>query len=86
MNHRYKNDAQIIAMNELVGAFQRKDIKDFERVLREHASTLLNDPFIKSHMDQVLKKIRLQVLVKLVKPYTRIELRSLAQVDRPTDS
>jgi COP9 signalosome complex subunit 2 len=30
----YKNDPQIMAMTDLVSAFQRKEIDDFEKILR----------------------------------------------------
>jgi COP9 signalosome complex subunit 2 len=30
----YKNDPQILAMTNLVNAFQRKDIDEFEKILR----------------------------------------------------
>lgn len=30
----YKNDTEIMAMTNLVGAFQRKEIKEFEQILK----------------------------------------------------
>ena len=76
----YKNDPQILAMTNLVSAFQRKEIREFESILRENQASIMGDPFIKRHIDQVLKNIRSQVLIKMVQPYTRIELSFLAQV------
>lgn len=32
--YRYKNDREIVAMTNLVSAYQRKDIGEFERILR----------------------------------------------------
>lgn len=76
----YKNDPQIIAMTNLVSAFQRKEINEFERILKENGASIMGDSFIKGHIDQVLTLIRSQALVKLVGPYTRIELSFIAQV------
>lgn len=35
----YKNDAQIEAMTNLVNAYQRKDIKEFEKILRGQSAS-----------------------------------------------
>ena len=32
----YKNDKEIVAMTNLVSAFQRKDIREFERILKSN--------------------------------------------------
>ncbi|KAJ3299090.1 COP9 signalosome complex subunit 2 [Rhizoclosmatium sp. JEL0117] len=70
----YKNDGDIVAMTNLVNAYQRKDIFEFEKILRENRSTIMDDSFIRTYIDGVLKNIRTQVLIKLIKPYTRIEI------------
>ncbi|KAJ3092946.1 COP9 signalosome complex subunit 2 [Quaeritorhiza haematococci] len=70
----YKNDSQIVAMTNLVNAYQRKEIREFEKILRENRQTIMDDPFIRTYIDDVLKNIRTQVLIKLIKPYTRIEI------------
>ena len=67
-------------MTNLVGAYQRKDIKDFEKILKDHRSTIMEDPFIKNYIDDVLKNIRTQVIVKLIKPYSRIEIKFISKV------
>ncbi|ORX63605.1 PCI-domain-containing protein [Basidiobolus meristosporus CBS 931.73] len=70
----YKNDPQIVAMTNLVSAYQHKEIHEFEKILRENRSTIMDDPFIRTYIDDVLRNIRTQVLIKLIKPYTRIEI------------
>ncbi|KAI9271300.1 PCI domain-containing protein [Sporodiniella umbellata] len=69
----YKNDKEIQAMTNLVGAFQRKDISEFEKILKVNHDSIMGDPFIRTYIDDVLKNIRTQVLIKLIKPYTRID-------------
>lgn len=40
----------------------------------------MDDPFIRAHIDEVLKGLRTQYLIDLVRPYTRVELSFLARV------
>ncbi|KAI9272711.1 PCI domain-containing protein [Phascolomyces articulosus] len=75
----YKNDKEIVAMTNLVSAFQRKDIREFERILKSNRQSIMGDPFIRAYIDDVLANIRKQYLVKLIKPYTRIELAFMAK-------
>ena len=75
----YKNDGQIVAMTNLVSAFQRKEIGEFEKILKDNRATIMDDPFIRDYIDDLLKNIRLQVLLKLIKPYTRIEIGFISQ-------
>lgn len=70
----YKNDRDILAMTNLVSAYQNNDISDFERILKTNRSNIMDDPFIREHIEDLLKNIRTQVLVKLIKPYTRIHI------------
>jgi COP9 signalosome complex subunit 2 len=48
--------------------------------LTENRSTILQDSFIRAYIDDVLRSLRTQYLVDLIKPYTRIELGFLAKV------
>ncbi|KAI9143479.1 PCI domain-containing protein [Paraphysoderma sedebokerense] len=75
----YKNDPQILAMTNLVNAYQTKNIKEFEKILRENKSTIMSDPFICTYISSVLKNIRTQFLIRLIKPYTRIEVSFVAK-------
>ncbi|CAK9304267.1 unnamed protein product [Gordionus sp. m RMFG-2023] len=95
----YKNDPEIIAMTDLVTAYQNGDIVKFESVLERDSScndfnnsiitskdkalvnriSIMDDPFIREHVEELLKNIRTQVLMKcLVKPYTRVKIKFLA--------
>ena len=40
----------------------------------------MEDSFIRDHVEMLLKNIRTQVLVKLIKPYTRLNLSFIAEV------
>ncbi|CAN6827569.1 unnamed protein product, partial [Brassica oleracea] len=68
----YKNDPEILAMTNLVAAYQRNEIIEFEKILKNNRKTIMDDPFIRNYMEDLLKKVRTQVLLKLIKPYTKI--------------
>ncbi|CAM9963839.1 unnamed protein product, partial [Scytosiphon promiscuus] len=74
----YKQDPEIVAMTNLVAAFRNKKIKDFERIIKTHHAALMGDPFIKLYMDDILRTMRTQVLLKAIAPYTRVKLPYLA--------
>ncbi|MCD7453661.1 COP9/signalosome complex subunit Csn2 [Datura stramonium] len=70
----YKNDPEILAMTNLIAAYQRNDILEFEKILKSDRRTIMDDPFIRNYIEDLLRKIRTQVLLKLIKPYTRIRI------------
>ncbi|KAL3865903.1 hypothetical protein ACJMK2_043251 [Sinanodonta woodiana] len=70
----YKNDPEILAMTNLVSTYQNNDISEFEKILKTNRSNIMEDPFIREHIEDLLRNIRTQVLIKLIKPYTRIHI------------
>ncbi len=75
----FKNNPEIIAMTNLVSAYQNNDIKEFEGILKNNKRTIMEDPFIREHIEELLRNIRTQVLVKMIKPYTSISLEFIAK-------
>lgn len=47
---------------------------------RDNRSTIMDDSFIRSHIGDLLRSLRTQYLIDLIKPYTRLELSFLAKV------
>jgi len=74
----YKGDSEIVAMNALVSAYERNDIKSFEKILKDNRKTILDDPFMRDYIDDLLRNIRTQVLLKILTPYTKIRVVFLA--------
>ncbi|EIW64056.1 PCI-domain-containing protein [Trametes versicolor FP-101664 SS1] len=75
----YKTDPQIKAMTDLVDAYQRREVHAAERILRENKATIMDDSFIKQYIGELLRSLRTQYLIDLIKPYTRLELAFLAK-------
>ena len=69
----YKNDPRIAAMTDLVDAYQRDDIHQYESVL-DNNKDLLSDPFIAENIDEVTRNMRTKAVLKLIAPYTRFNL------------
>jgi COP9 signalosome complex subunit 2 len=76
----YKNNPDIKAVTDLVGAYQRREVHEAEKILKENQSTFMDDPFIKSYIGDLLRALRTQYLIALIKPYTRLDLSFLARV------
>ncbi|CAH1980558.1 unnamed protein product [Acanthoscelides obtectus] len=70
----YKNDPEILAMTNLVNAYQNNDIIEFEHILKQNRQNIMDDLFIREHIEDLLRNIRTQVLIQLIKPYTRIQI------------
>lgn len=75
----YKSNPQIKAVTDLVTAYQRREVHEAEKILRENQSTFTDDPFIKSYIGDLLRALRTQYLIALIKPYTRLDLSFLAR-------
>ncbi|KAF7495977.1 COP9 signalosome complex subunit 2 [Sarcoptes scabiei] len=75
----YKNDPEILAMTNLVNAYQMNDINEFEKIIRHNRQTIMDDPFIREHIEDLMCNIRTQVLIKLIRPYTRIRIPFIAK-------
>ena len=49
-------------------------------LLSDNAATIMGDSFIKQYIGELLRSLRTQYLIDLIKPYTRLELVFLAKV------
>lgn len=51
----YKNDPEILAMTNLVMSYQNNDINEFENILKENRKNIMDDPFIREHIEGIIK-------------------------------
>lgn len=86
-------------MTDLVDAYQRREVHVAEKILRgvcvvlsdttltdilsDNRATIMDDPFIRSYIGDLLRSLRTQYLIDLIRPYTRLELTFLAKVRHP---
>jgi COP9 signalosome complex subunit 2 len=74
----YRDDPEIAAMTNLVHAFHNNEIHKFERILQQNRGRIMEDEFIREHVEDLLRTIRTQVLRRVIKPYTRISLEAIS--------
>merc|ERR1712139_697814 len=58
----YQDDPEIAAMAQLRTAYGQNDIKAIDRLLADQRNRIQADPLVKTHVSDLLQKIRLQVL------------------------
>ncbi|DAZ95791.1 TPA: hypothetical protein N0F65_009187 [Lagenidium giganteum] len=75
----YESDKEIAAMMQLTEAFLHDEIKTFEKILSRNRKVIMDDPFIRHYIDQLLRTIRSKVLLKIVKPYKKMDTRYIAK-------
>lgn len=75
----YRDDPEIVAMTNLVQAFHNNEIQTFERILRQNQGRIMEDEFVREHVEDLLRTIRTQVLRRVIRPYTRISLEAIAR-------
>ena len=62
----YKNDVEVVAMTNLVDAYNRNEIRAFEKLLKQSGRTVMGDAFIAGYIQDLLKNIRTQVTDNLL--------------------
>lgn len=75
----YRDDPEIVAMTNLVQAFHNNEIQKFEKILRQNQGRIMEDEFIREHIEDLLRTIRTQVLRRVIQPYKRITLTAIAR-------
>jgi len=70
----FADHPELVAMTNLVQAYQRNEIRRFERLLKVNREAIMDDPFIREYIDDLLKSIRTQVIVKMLIPYTVVKI------------
>ncbi|KAI6171510.1 COP9 signalosome complex subunit 2 [Aphelenchoides bicaudatus] len=68
------NEPEIIIMTKLVDAYQDNNIALFERIISENQESVMGDQFIRENLEELLSNVRIQVLLDIIRPYTRIRI------------
>lgn len=75
----YSQDKEIMLINELRTAFEQNDIDGILRVMNHKDSHISDDPVISMYLEDLMRSIRLKVIVSRVKPYKTVGLQHLAK-------
>lgn len=75
----YKQDPEIVAMTNLVAAYQRQDVHEAEKIIKHNRATILDDPFIATYIQDVMNSLRTQWLLGIIQSYDKIQISHLAR-------
>lgn len=53
----YKSDGEVLAMTNLVNAYQENNIKEFEKILRTNKSVALTSPLLRTSQTSCLTRV-----------------------------
>ncbi|KAL6577213.1 COP9/signalosome complex subunit Csn2 [Orobanche minor] len=78
-------------MESEVNAFDGQEAKPYKndpeilKILKSNRRTIMDDPFFRNYIEDLLKNVRTQVLLKLIKPYTRIRIPFISKFRSTSD-
>lgn len=75
----YKDDPEILAMQEMRNAFELKDLKRFDRILKDKTLKIDQDEFMKSFLDDLMKVFNSEKIISMIVPYKTIKIEYLAK-------
>jgi len=87
---QYKEDPEIIPLSKLLDIYRSRteeqwkstelvEIRDIEGILKNSSSTILNDEFLSFHIYKLINAIRIRIIMKILKPHSRMCLSNLSQ-------
>ncbi|KAF9359263.1 26S proteasome regulatory subunit rpn6 [Mortierella sp. NVP85] len=71
---------EIDAMKAVATAHQNRSLQEFEQALGAYRDELGNDPIIKSHLNSLYDKLLEQNLLRVIEPFSRVEISHIAQL------
>jgi hypothetical protein len=74
----YRNDPDIVAMTNMVKAYESEDILAYEQNMRHHKE-LMEDPFVAGNISDVTRNIRIKAITTYIVPYSEFTLDSLCK-------
>ena len=73
----YQHDTEIVAITNLRTAYENNDINQIQSILKNKDSHILDDPIISMYLNDLLRSIRLNVVIARIKPYKAVSLSYL---------
>jgi len=68
------------SMRAIANAYQKSSLRELNEVLQKYKSDLDRDTVINRHLKQLYQKLLEDNLLRLVKPYSQVELSHIAEL------
>ncbi|THV05560.1 proteasome regulatory particle subunit [Dendrothele bispora CBS 962.96] len=76
---KYAQLREVESMRAVARAHQERNLADFEKALKDYKDELSSDPTIRSHLSDLYDALLQQNLLRIVEPYSVIELEYIAE-------
>lgn len=70
----------LASMRAIANAYQKSSLRELNEVLQKYKSDLDKDTVINRHLKQLYQKLLEENLLRLVKPYSQVELSHIAEL------
>ncbi|XP_060520161.1 COP9 signalosome complex subunit 2-like [Cylas formicarius] len=75
----YANDTDVRALTQLIFAFQNNNNDEFVDIFERNRESLMADPFVGEHLEELLKRVRGSAVLRLIAPYKNIKIKFISQ-------
>lgn len=75
---------EIEAMRAITDAYKARSIDKFQQVYRQYDAQLAQDSLISTHLGELQEKLLEQNLIRLIEPYSRVQIAHVAQLIKLT--
>jgi len=81
---KYGEEIDVTAMKAVAEASRKRSLKDFQTTLEGFKAQLQEDEVVKAHFNTLYDKMMQQNLLRIIEPYSKVEVRHIAQtIDLP---
>ncbi|KAJ2591984.1 26S proteasome regulatory subunit rpn6 [Coemansia sp. RSA 1722] len=77
---KFRDQLVVVALQAIAKAQKQRSLADFEKALSEYRSSLQSDELIRSHLTALYDTLLEQNLVRLIEPYSRVEISHIASL------
>jgi len=70
----------IESMKAIAAASQKRSLADFQKILETYKEELIDDPFIRSHLDILYDNLLEQNLSRIIEPFSKVQIDHIAHL------
>lgn len=71
---------EIESMKSIAGASQKRSLADFQKTLESYKEELLDDAFVRSHLDNLYDQLMEQNLSRIIEPFSKVQIDHIASL------